>query len=143
MVNWAPLAAIARGVLLSNLLKKLSILRKINFFLKKKWKKFAHVKKKQYLCTRFRKGNKSKRSCTWDKTLKLPNWSEVQWQLRIIGRGTERSPNKEAAHLKGTKERRWTGSSRTPSTVVSGRLTNGGMATLQPTRPKLSRMGMR
>ena len=64
-LNWiygelAPIAAIARGVLLYIWLKKLSILRKINFFLKKKWKKFAHVKKKQYLCTRFRKGNKSK-----------------------------------------------------------------------------------
>ena len=129
MVNWAPLAVIARGVLLSIWLKKLSILRKINFFLKKKWKKFAHIKKKPYLCTRFRKGNKSKWSGAWDKTLKLPNRSDVQWQLRIIGRGTERSPNQEAAHLKGIKERRWTGSSRTPSTVVSGRLTNGGMAT--------------
>ena len=39
MVNCAPLAAIARGVLLSNLLKKLSILRKINFFFKKKVEK--------------------------------------------------------------------------------------------------------
>ena len=51
MVNWTPYAVIARGVLLSIWLKKLSILRKINYFLKKKWKKFAHVKKKQYLCS--------------------------------------------------------------------------------------------
>lgn len=36
------------------------------------------------------------------------------------------------AHLQGSKERRWTGSSRTPGTVVLGRLINGGMATLQP-----------
>ena len=143
MVNWTPYAVIARGVLLSICLKRLSILRKINFFLKKKWKKFAHVKKKQYLCTRFRKGNKSKWSGAWDKTLKLPNRSDVQWQLRTIGQGTERGPNKEAAHLKGIKERRWTRSSRTRGTVVSGRLTNGGMATLQPTRPELSRMGRR
>ena len=50
-MNWTPLAAIAWGVLLSNWLKRLSILRKINFFLKKKWKKFAHIKKKPYLCT--------------------------------------------------------------------------------------------
>lgn len=128
-MNWAPYAVIARGVLLYILLKRLSILRKINFFLKKKWKKFGIIKKKQYLCTRFRKGNNSKWSGAWDKTLKLPNRSDVQWQLGIIGQGTERSPNKEAAHLKGRKERRWTGSSRTPSTVVSGRLTNGGMAT--------------
>ena len=42
---------IARCVLLSNLLKKLSILRKINYFLKKKWKKFGSIKKKPYLCT--------------------------------------------------------------------------------------------
>lgn len=41
----APYAVIARGVLLSIWLKKLSILRKINFFLKKKWKKFAYIKK--------------------------------------------------------------------------------------------------
>ena len=51
MVNWAPLAVIARGVLLSIWLKRLSILRKINFFIKKKWKKFGSIKKKQYLCT--------------------------------------------------------------------------------------------
>ena len=46
--------------------------------MKKKWKKFAHIKKKQYLCTRFRKGNKSKWSRAWGKTLKLPNRSEVR-----------------------------------------------------------------
>lgn len=46
MVKLTPLAAIARGVLLSVWLKKLSILLKINFFFKKKWKKFAHIKKK-------------------------------------------------------------------------------------------------
>lgn len=46
-----PYAVIAWGVLLYDWLKKLSILRKINFFLKKKWKKFGSVKKKPYLCT--------------------------------------------------------------------------------------------
>ena len=46
-----PYAVIAWGVLLYIWLKKLSILRKINFFMKKKWKKFAHIKKKPYLCT--------------------------------------------------------------------------------------------
>lgn len=52
----------------------------------------------------------------------------------LIKRDREQSEAyKEAAHLKGNKERRWTGSSRTPSTVVSGRLRNGGIATLQLT----------
>ena len=37
---------IARGVLLSIWIKRLSILRKINYFLKKKWKKFGSIKKK-------------------------------------------------------------------------------------------------
>lgn len=41
----APYAVIVRGVLLYIWLKKLSILRKINFFLKKKWKKFGSIKK--------------------------------------------------------------------------------------------------
>lgn len=45
MVNWTPLAVIARGVLLYIWLKKLSILRKIHFFLKKKWKKFGSIEK--------------------------------------------------------------------------------------------------
>ena len=129
MVILTPLAVIAWGVLLYIWLKILYILLKINFFLKKKWKKFGSIKKKQYLCTRFRKGNDSKWSGAWEKTLKLPNRSDVRWQLRIIGQGTERSPNKEAAHLKGRKERRWTRSSRTRGTVVSGRLINGGLAT--------------
>ena len=44
-MNWAPLAAIARGVLLSNLLKKLSILRKINFFFEKKVEKICTCQK--------------------------------------------------------------------------------------------------
>lgn len=51
MVIWTPYAVIARGVLLSIWLKRLSILRKINFFFEKKWKKFAHIGKMLYLCT--------------------------------------------------------------------------------------------
>lgn len=46
-----PYAVIAWGVLLYIWLKRLYILLKINFFIKKKWKKFCSIKKKQYLCT--------------------------------------------------------------------------------------------
>lgn len=46
MVNWTPLAAIARGVLLYIWLKKLSILRKINFFFEKIVEKICTYQKK-------------------------------------------------------------------------------------------------
>ena len=45
-MNWAPLAVIAWGVLLSIWIKKLSILRKINFFFEKKVEKICTYQKK-------------------------------------------------------------------------------------------------
>ena len=44
---------VGRTEITTNIYKKSDIYKEKRFFLKKNAKKFAHVKKKQYFCTRF------------------------------------------------------------------------------------------
>ena len=87
-----PCAVIARGALLYIWLKKLSNLRKINFFIKKKWKKFGSIKKKQYLCTVKQKKTTLQNYYNYENR----NDNELQKLCRVL-----REPCKRVTHNDG------------------------------------------
>ena len=131
-------------------MKKCAFLNKSAFFQCFFAQKFAYIKNFLYLCSGFRNEGKtsiqkSVKSLGEDLKTTQPERSPMTQNNRTGNRvkpygrsrhlGETRLKPKSTsgkAHLQGSKERRWTGSSRTPGTVVLGRLINGGMATLQP-----------